>query len=360
MPRGFPAHAGMARRHGSLGPPHRWFPRPRGDGPRRPKACRYQFQVSPPTRGWPQPARFSTWRIRGFPRPRGDGPPAVTMIRVETPVSPPTRGWPGCGRSAHRRLGGFPAHAGMAPPPTPAARYCPRFPRPRGDGPLSAEDFQGLALVSPPTRGWPGTAAGMRVDGLGFPAHAGMAPSPMPAAPRCLRFPRPRGDGPVMLRGESRRARVSPPTRGWPRIAFRTVAPFAGFPAHAGMARSRRRPPGPLQRFPRPRGDGPAMRLSGPTSVRVSPPTRGWPAPLRFAARHPSGFPAHAGMARCPRLLRSNRFRFPRPRGDGPSAPSALASSSLVSPPTRGWPLHRLRRPTGRRGFPAHAGMAPP
>ena len=49
---GFPAHAGMDPGLRVALPCEAGFPRTRGDGPRRPRACARRFGVSPHTRGW--------------------------------------------------------------------------------------------------------------------------------------------------------------------------------------------------------------------------------------------------------------------------------------------------------------------
>ena len=171
------------------------FPRPRGDGPLDAVDVA-QKAVSPPTRGWTP--LIDRRLVERFPRPRGDGRDVASAE-----VSPPTRGWTRpchvIGRAAIQRRG-FPAHAGMDRPiyrawrvPAHAGmdpKYLAHgFPRPRGDGPLSAY-----------------------LEGF---AHAGM--DALHAVRRADGFPRPRGDGP-RHRPQSiwpRSCRVSPPTRGW-------------------------------------------------------------------------------------------------------------------------------------------------
>ena len=49
-----------------------------------------------------------------------------------------------------------------------------RFPRPRGDGPLMDSPSAHFATVSPPTRGWTRAMEPDYPGGVGFPAHAGM------------------------------------------------------------------------------------------------------------------------------------------------------------------------------------------
>ncbi len=210
--------------------------------------------------------------------------------------SPRTRGWSPLQR---RLVGGeavLPAHAGMVPRPpcTGCAWRC--APRARGDGPSSVTGRTEMIRCSPRTRGWsalrPYVDSYVRV----LPAHAGMVPRGGPAASRCRRAPRARGDGPEPHHAEDSVTLCSPRTRGW----------------------SRRRPVGDL-------------------AVRV--------------------LPAHAGMVPTPPAACRPRWGAPRARGDGPSHESEAAAVRVCSPRTRGWPHHRFpRRPVGGV-LPAYAGV---
>ena len=294
--------------------------------------------VSPPTRGWT--------RARRSALPSASG-------------SPPTRGWTAHIHWASCAKLGFPAHAGMDPRTCRHGAGGRRFPRPRGDGPELGFLAPFFDAVSPPTRGWTHHLQRQRMRRQGFPAHAGMDLRRPHCRPRRTGFPRPRGDGPYAEDYVRRFGGVSPPTRGWTLFLLLGADRVLGFPAHAGMDRKlgilRLRGCG----FPRPRGDGPTLRLIS-TSIRpVSPPTRGWTVIADGALQGQRGFPAHAGMDLRSGGDTGRRSRFPRPRGDGPSPPSPTRSTIRVSPPTRGWtPDHEgaLRR---RLGFPAHAGMDP-
>ncbi len=152
---GFPAHAGMDPACMSSCTVADRFPRPRGDGPSTSTNVPSSGGVSPPTRGWtvflvlhlhdvggfPAHAGMDPFLALGrlttrwFPRPRGDGPRARPQRLRSSKVSPPTRGWTSCGAPGQEIDHGFPAHAGMD---LRDWRCSPRgigFPRPRGDGP---------------------------------------------------------------------------------------------------------------------------------------------------------------------------------------------------------------------------------
>ncbi len=293
---GFPAHAGMDPRvHNAFGGGF-GFPRPRGDGPDVEYMASCRLGVSPPTRGWtldcvcrlrgnagfpahagmdPLPV-LRTEPPRWFPRPRGDGPrTSSTSVRRWT-VSPPTRGWTPDEPSAVLTDAGFPAHAGMDPAAYADWRSDERFPRPRGDGPYKDRWCGEGERVSPPTRGWtPDALQGIGL-GLGFPAHAGMDPVRLKVTIRIPWFPRPRGDGPLYVAAQCAPESVSPPTRGWTSVSRADVIGIDGFPAHAGMDRKKKGVRQIVTRFPRPRGDGPAECWRYRRKSAVSPPTRGW------------------------------------------------------------------------------------
>ena len=101
-----------------------------------------------------------------------------------------------------------------------------------------------------------------------------------------------------------------------------------GFPAHAGMDLARRSIPTRFARFPRTRGDGPTANDNGGIGNPVSPHTRGWTPGSRRRTAVRGGFPAHAGMDPALEAADASSVRFPRTRGDGPVAP-------LICMPTR-------------------------
>ena len=177
-----------------------------------------------------------------------------------------------------------------------AAAWTQWLPRARGDGPKNKRAEVYREQASPRTRGW---TRQVRIDvhsAVGFPAHAGMDPSPPTMQSIRSWLPRARGDGPLSIRTLTSRRVASPRTRGWTPASGRADIHFYGFPAHAGMDPGSRRPPPARQRLPRARGDGPIARSSPDQGSTASPRTRGWTlfALLRGSSR--SGFPAHAGM----------------------------------------------------------------
>ena len=233
-------------------------------------------------------------------------------------VSPHTRGWTRIPIAETDEYNGFPAHAGMDPRGQSRLPLPPRFPRTRGDGPLTDAAPSRGQLVSPHTRGWTLRVGGGGGLQGGFPAHAGMDPHCAAVRDSASRFPRTRGDGPFSLADPGGVFVVSPHTRGWTLRAGTEESRDKGFPAHAGMDPGEDPGHGDLPRFPRTRGDGPSHATSTFTRTAVSPHTRGWTRRHAAGERHADGFPAHAGMDPRERQAVRRAGGFPRTRGDGP------------------------------------------
>ena len=298
-------------------------------------------------------------RLDRFPRTRGDGPVPLLPEHRQRPVSPHTRGWTLSVSEQRTAKGGFPAHAGMDPVSVVVSQSGMRFPRTRGDGPLLDPVDRAAMQVSPHTRGWTPDAVTPSGKSTGFPAHAGMDPDGGMMTLRVTGFPRTRGDGPESSAELGAAAAVSPHTRGWTWARSPTRPRGRGFPAHAGMDPRRRRSRNRGTRFPRTRGDGPGGARTPVGLGRVSPHTRGWtPHPGQERPRH-LGFPAHAGMDPTDGHHHDDLSRFPRTRGDGPDTTRSVIRYRSVSPHTRGWTRPAPGHHPHGRGFPAHAGMDP-
>ena len=261
------------------------------------------------------------------------------MSRASAVVSPHTRGW----TRVHARGGapavGFPAHAGMDPSPAWPGPVAWRFPRTRGDGPRRYGAKVAGDWVSPHTRGWTRTALSPTGCSGGFPAHAGMDPPRWTPCRRGGRFPRTRGDGPSSISLSRRLYEVSPHTRGWTLAEHRLLRHLDGFPAHAGM--------------------DPDAGADRPGRPRFPRHTRGWTRRRVGRADVPDGFPAHAGMDPARSCCGTRRSRFPRTRGDGPPSSTDCGQKYGVSPHTRGRTPAPPPAPPPAKGFPAHAGTDP-
>ena len=315
----FPAHAGMFLIAQNGHEVSASFPRARGDVPEAWKGMGLAQKFSPRTRGCssphecvpgpPQvfPAHAGMFRdedqlkelVPGFPRARGDVPAHTEWVPLGHWFSPRTRG---CSSSAICFLvvcGVFPAHAGMFLDFGAGALSLLRFPRARGDVPTIIPLFGMLTRFSPRTRGCSyGVVAGNGHGGV-FPAHAGMFLIEGFFQPYPARFPRARGDVPVMVSDQPLLTSFSPRTRG---CSFDAVIEhvFASC-------------------FPRARGDVPWETGKGWSETMFSPRTRG--CSCFVVAELPSSlvFPAHAGMFRLFSVAGSLRRCFPRARGDVPT-----------------------------------------
>jgi hypothetical protein len=213
-------------------------------------------------------------------------------------------------------------------------------------------------MVSPPTWGWSRMGDRLPFIGVGSPAPAGMVPSSCLASRPITRFPRPCGDGPVIVRsvylgfmvppprGDGPigagsiyyLAEVPPPLRGWSRRPCQRPIRPIGSPASAGMVPGLSLSKPARARFPRPRGDGPADGLFVARHQAVPPPPRGWSLDVTV-----DGAP----------------LNVPRPRGDGPSNRPPGAIVIAVPPPSRGWSRQTVDGDHAVTDSPASAGMIP-
>ncbi len=322
--------------------------------------------VSPARAGMdPWPSRQTPTR-RCFPRTRGDGPRDSLALHLPGMSFPPhARGWTCIGGQQFNDIEVSPARAGMDLGVSRDSGGASRFPRTRGDGPLSSGTMSWTAKFPPHARGWtPSCRASVRgwihlsfprtrgdgpsdpamtVDGKRVsPARAGMdrTASRFIATTAC--FPRTRGDGPVSGASSSMTSRFPPHARGWTR-AFPGLGRCFSFPPHArGWTRPDRPCRRRADRFPRTRGDGPQRASS-----------------VRWHSRVFS--PARAGMDRRLSRQASGRLRFPRTRGDGPVSEYLLNRFALFPPHARGWTLTvRVVETAPRQDVsPARAGMDP-
>ena len=190
---------------------------------------------------------------------RGDVPFSPRVARTPPKFSPRARG---CSRrtwSEHILRGVFPACAGMFPPGCGELRCTRCFPRVRGDVPPAGPAAVRAPRFSPRARG----CSSSRGPGQGrnsvFPACAGMFLNIRSQDSDFACFPRVRGDVPVNAQCGGVFAVFSPRARGCSEAAQGLSEPFDVFPACAGMFLRSSRKSQRLARFPRVRGDVPAV-----------------------------------------------------------------------------------------------------
>ena len=235
-----------------------------------------------------------------------------------------------------------------------------RFPRTRGDGPVTvmpssagpvsparAGMDRGRRAPSmrtwfpPHARGWTGLLLDVHQHAHVSPARAGMDRIPAVTSSEATTFP--------------------PHARGWTVDFGHPRGGLAVSPARAGMDRRSRLHPTRRRSFPRTRGDGPDLAVARRAAIVFPPHARGW-------TLGPSGdptdgrvSPARAGMDPYRGAVPQNRTRFPRTRGDGPRHLRAFAGGSApVSPARAGMDPSPGRPSVSTRVSPARAGMDPP
>ncbi len=212
----------------------------------------------------------------------------------------------------------FPTRVGMARRAAGVLRQPRRFPHPRGDGPPAPPERFERNSFSPPAWGWPVQLLLDTQRGHVFPTRVGMARPLEPLLIAGRRFPHPRGDGPERGTREREGKVFSPPAWGWPEYPPATLDQARVFPTRVGMARTAAAHCSGVMRFPHPRGDGPVARRSRLSSRQFSPPAWGWPGHGWCGSDLLQVFPTRVGMARVLRMLDRPAPCFPHPRGDGP------------------------------------------
>ena len=111
-------------------------------------------------------------------------------------------------------------------------------------------------------------------------------------------------------------------------------AVMADFPTRVGMAREVDREAEKVERFPHPRGDGPALAIQKFMPDAISPPAWGWPDQSARLDVLAEDFPTRVGMARPGETPAGVRVGFPHPRAVGPFGPSRSSGLPLI--PTDG------------------------
>ena len=216
--------------------------------------------------------------------------------------------------------GASPAHAGMHPQVRFQSPPPPRFPRTRGDAPLGRLTVKRNIRLPPHTRGCTGHQTGRKGHQTASPAHAGMHRSAGASGPPASCFPRTRGDAPPFARLVGDVRELPPHTRGCTAVVFRVLLLGVASPAHAGMHPSTCRSASGPRRFPRTRGDAPLMQMLGGVERSLPPHTRGCTPCAGNRGACQGASPAHAGMhPGAPPVTAAGRG-FPRTRGDAPGA----------------------------------------
>ncbi len=214
-----------------------------------------------------------------------------------------------------------------------------RAPRARGDAPFVRALRRIAEQVPPRARGCALKAKVGALPPHGSPARAGMRPSLRCAATSPTGCPRARGDAPKLIQPVDQLVTVPPRARGCARVNGMSTSAPRGSPARAGMRPGTWGSATPRSRFPRARGDAPLVSAVSTLVLVVPPRARGcalWPA---GGAALESGSPARAGMRPCGSTPRRPASRFPRARGDAPFSLDPKAAHHPVPPRARGCAL---------------------
>ena len=259
--------------------------------------------------------------------------------KVLTGDSPHPRGWTLPGLVVPWTRCGFPAPAGMDPLRGFGHDGHARIPRTRGDGPHAQAAYDAWRGDSPHPRGWTRGRERQPEADRGFPAPAGMDRSRTVCRLSCIRIPRTRGDGPSSNNCGYSNPMDSPHPRGWTLPGAAAEGSPAGFPAPAGMDPVDAAAQRGSRGIPRTRGDGTLAERGAQGDV--------------------DGFPAPAGMDPTTRPGPWTGTRIPRTRGDGPTWGVKNNSGGTDSPHPRGWTAAAGCGRPAEDGFPAPAGMDP-
>ena len=145
-----------------------------------------------------------------------------------------------------------------------------------------------------------------------------------------------RGDVPSSMPATQSKLTFSPRARGCSVLVVEGGALRRVFPACAGMFRQPPAPASSKVRFPRVRGDVPALLEQISKSQAFSPRARGCSFAAVCYGIHHQVFPACAGMFLDLDQGTAWTSGFPRVRGDVPDFPSAAPKSTEFSPRARG------------------------
>ena len=190
-----------------------------------------------------------------------------------------------------------------------------------------------------------------------FPACAGMFPHRWSSPSLITRFPRVRGDVPVVWCIGRAKPSFSPRARGCSAVPCPMLQALSVFPACAGMFPIGLRSIQARHRFPRVRGDVPRTAWEAASTAWFSPRARGCSQRLSHLHQGRNVFPACAGMFLSVPDHRFLCYCFPRVRGDVPLWFTAQTGMAAFSPRARGCSRDALIRELAASVFPACAGM---
>ncbi len=215
----------------------------------------------------------------------------------------------------------------------------------RGDRPAAQIPACWRILATPHARGSTHAHAPFGQSRPGYPACAGIDPCCFRASRPPRRLPRMRGDRPTPHFQHTIVPVATPHARGSTWDICSMPSPWRGYPACAGIDRSRIRDSISAPRLPRMRGDRPRLAKEAEVAQRATPHARGSTWQNSCAIENRLGYPACAGIDLDSAVRMSRRHRLPRMRGDrpetgehgerhGPATPHARGSTRSASQTT--------------------------
>jgi len=258
-----------------------------------------------------------------LPRACGDRPASDRSFRKVSMAPPRMRGST-LPHSKQKKAGeGSPAHAGIDRCRARWRSRCGRLPRACGDRPHAQLACAPARTAPPRMRGSTPGLDGIRFDGLGSPAHAGIDPHHASAASLESRLPRACGDRPPKGRRLRAQLKAPPRMRGSTRDRVPRQWWPAGSPAHAGIDPATRPPIWRWTWLPRACGDRPDQWRICFVWDGAPPRMRGSTVRAQVLYPQPRGSPAHAGIDHRFFSPGDHVSRLPRACGDRPTPGSS-------------------------------------
>ena len=290
---------------------------------------------------------------------RGDRPPRTPRRFWSTAATPHARGSTPVLGAPRSHSHGYPACAGIDLYHSATSYPWAWLPRMRGDRPLPCARQSRPPVATPHARGSTRAQGCHGIRGAGYPACAGIDRNRPFEDERTEGLPRMRGDRPGTCEGLTPDASATPHARGSTRADAVQGGDLFGYPACAGIDRSKETGLRPRTRLPRMRGDRPAEGLPGYEGHQATPHARGSTTRLRERRDEGHGYPACAGIDPDMPSLTLRPIGLPRMRGDRPLVFDELQAMGKATPHARGsTPMSPLRRARWI-GYPACAGIDP-
>ena len=173
-------------------------------------------------------------------------------------------------------------------------------------------------------------------------------------------YPRTHGEAPSTMGGKTAQRGLSPHTRGSQCPAATAPGGAGSIPAHTGKPTGERAPFRLLEVYPRTHGEATSRPPGGPSTMGLSPHTRGSLPRLHPQGQFPGSIPAHTGKPQATCNAHVATQVYPRTHGEALAEAGPTVTLCGLSPHTRGSRRHQPGR-RGRHGsIPAHTGKPGP